>query len=69
MFIDAHGRRKSALNNIRESGIGLWNEEDEFYYDVLIFPKEAWFRSLCDTSWNERKWNISARVGLFKKGA
>ena len=24
-----------AMNNIGESGIGLWDEHDEFYYDVL----------------------------------
>lgn len=27
-----------AMNNIGECGIGLWNEEDEFYYDVLNLP-------------------------------
>ncbi|HEY5893404.1 MAG TPA: hypothetical protein VIT91_09250 [Chthoniobacterales bacterium] len=27
-----------AMNNIGESGIGLWNEADEFYYDVLNLP-------------------------------
>ncbi|HRJ71645.1 MAG TPA: hypothetical protein PLS03_05435 [Terrimicrobiaceae bacterium] len=27
-----------AMNNIGECGIGLWNEEDEFYYDVLKLP-------------------------------
>jgi hypothetical protein len=27
-----------AMNNIGESGIGLWDEEDEFYYDVLNLP-------------------------------
>jgi len=26
------------LNNIGGEGIGLWNEEDEFYYDVLNLP-------------------------------
>ena len=28
----------AALNNLGGSGIGLWNEEDEFYYDVLHTP-------------------------------
>ena len=27
-----------AMNNIGESGIGLWDEQDEFYYDVLNLP-------------------------------
>jgi len=27
-----------AMNNIGECGIGLWHEEDEFYYDVLNLP-------------------------------
>jgi hypothetical protein len=27
-----------AMNNIGEEGIGLWNEHDEFYYDVLNLP-------------------------------
>lgn len=27
-----------AMNNIGEQGIGLWNEEDQFYYDVLNLP-------------------------------
>jgi hypothetical protein len=27
-----------AMNNIGESGIGLWDEDDEFYYDVMHFP-------------------------------
>ena len=24
-----------AMNNLGEEGIGLWDEEDEFFYDVL----------------------------------
>jgi hypothetical protein len=27
-----------AMNNIGEEGIGLWDEEDQFYYDVLNLP-------------------------------
>ncbi len=27
-----------AMNNIGHQGIGLWNEQDEFYYDVLNLP-------------------------------
>jgi hypothetical protein len=27
-----------AMNNIGEEGIGLWDEEDRFYYDVLNLP-------------------------------
>jgi hypothetical protein len=27
-----------AMNDIGEAGIGLWDEEDEFYYDVLNLP-------------------------------
>jgi hypothetical protein len=26
------------MNNMGESGIGLWDEQDEFYYDVLNLP-------------------------------
>ena len=29
-----------AMTNIGESGISLWDEEDEFFYDVLHFPEE-----------------------------
>jgi hypothetical protein len=28
----------AAMNNLCGSGLGLWNEEDEFYYDVLHTP-------------------------------
>ncbi|MEY2540418.1 MAG: hypothetical protein QOI22_20 [Verrucomicrobiota bacterium] len=28
----------AAMNNVGGKGIGLWNEEDEFYYDVLHTP-------------------------------
>jgi hypothetical protein len=28
----------AAMNNLGGKGIGLWNEEDEFYYDVLYTP-------------------------------
>ncbi|MGH8101382.1 MAG: MGH1-like glycoside hydrolase domain-containing protein, partial [Chthoniobacterales bacterium] len=28
----------AAMNNLGGKGIGLWNEEDEFYYDVLRTP-------------------------------
>ncbi|MEN8177597.1 MAG: glucosidase [Pseudomonadota bacterium] len=28
----------AAMNNIGDQGIGLWDEEDQFYYDVLRFP-------------------------------
>ncbi|HVY70545.1 MAG TPA: glucosidase, partial [Verrucomicrobiae bacterium] len=27
-----------AMNNIGDEGIGLWNEQDQFYYDVLNLP-------------------------------
>ena len=27
-----------AMNNIGGEGIGLWDEEDEFFYDVLHLP-------------------------------
>src|SRR4029077_16598876 len=27
-----------AMNNIGEAGIGLWDEQDEFYYDILNLP-------------------------------
>ena len=27
-----------AMTNIGGEGIGLWDEEDEFYYDVLDLP-------------------------------
>jgi hypothetical protein len=32
-----------AMNNLGGSGIGLWNEEDEFYYDVLHTPGGRYF--------------------------
>jgi hypothetical protein len=33
----------AAMNNLGGSGIGLWNEEDEFYYDVLHTPGGRYF--------------------------
>jgi hypothetical protein len=27
-----------AMNNLGDEGVGLWNEEDQFYYDVLNLP-------------------------------
>lgn len=30
----------AAMNNIGNEGLGLWDEEDEFYYDVLFTPGE-----------------------------
>ncbi|HWW20170.1 MAG TPA: hypothetical protein VNZ06_05145 [Steroidobacteraceae bacterium] len=30
-----------AMNNIADRGIGLWNERDEFFYDVLHLPDGA----------------------------
>jgi len=30
-----------AMNNIGDQGIGLWDEEDQFYYDVLRLPDGA----------------------------
>src|SRR5262249_62399256 len=30
-----------ALNNLGGEGIPLWNEEDEFFYDVLHLPDES----------------------------
>ena len=27
-----------AMTNIGDGGIGLWDDEDEFYYDVLNLP-------------------------------
>ena len=34
-----------AMNDIGEAGIGLWDEEDEFYYDVLNLPDGSTIRS------------------------
>ncbi len=31
----------NALNNIADEGISLWNEEDEFFYDVLHQPDDG----------------------------
>jgi hypothetical protein len=28
----------AAMNNMGEQGVGLWSQEDEFYYDALNFP-------------------------------
>ena len=33
----------AAMNELGGSGIGLWNEEDEFYYDVLHTPGGRYF--------------------------
>jgi len=30
-----------AMNNVGEAGIGLWHEEDQFFYDVLHLPDGA----------------------------
>jgi Glycosyl hydrolase family 63 C-terminal domain len=30
-----------AMNNVGEAGIGLWDEEDQFFYDVLHLPDGA----------------------------
>jgi hypothetical protein len=30
-----------AMNNIGQQGIGLWDDEDKFYYDVLHLPDET----------------------------
>ena len=30
-----------AMNNLGESGIGLWDEQDEFFYDVLHLPDDS----------------------------
>ncbi len=31
-----------AMTNMAEKGVGLWCEEDEFFYDVLSLPDGAW---------------------------
>src|SRR5260370_12327093 len=31
----------TAMNNIADEGIKLWNEEDEFFYDVLRLPDDT----------------------------
>ena len=33
----------SAMNNIGGQGIGLWDETDEFFYDVLHLPDDRYF--------------------------
>lgn len=33
----------AAMNNLGGCGLGLWNEEDEFYYDVLRTPGGRYF--------------------------
>ncbi|MBI4276919.1 MAG: glucosidase, partial [Armatimonadetes bacterium] len=33
-----------ALNNIGGEGIALWDDEDEFFYDVLHLPDNSWLR-------------------------
>jgi hypothetical protein len=33
----------AAMNNLGGSGIGLWNEEDDFYYDMLHTPGGRYF--------------------------
>jgi hypothetical protein len=32
-----------AMNNLGHNGMGLWNEEDGFFYDVLKFPDGEYF--------------------------
>jgi hypothetical protein len=34
----------AAMNNLGGKGIGLWDEEDEFYYDVLHTPGGRYVR-------------------------
>ncbi len=34
----------AAMNNLGGKGIGLWDEEDEFYYDVLHTPGGRYLR-------------------------
>jgi hypothetical protein len=34
----------AAMNNLGGKGIGLWDEEDEFYYDVLHTPGAGYLR-------------------------
>src|SRR6266516_6074835 len=34
----------AAMNNLGGKGIGLWDDEDEFYYDVLHTPGGRYFR-------------------------
>jgi hypothetical protein len=36
-----------AMTNIGD-GMGLWNDEDGFFYDVLNLPDGGCFRSKCD---------------------
>jgi len=36
-----------AMNNVGGEGIGLWDEPDQCYYDVLNLPDGAWSRSKC----------------------
>ncbi|MBN8563804.1 MAG: glucosidase [Leptolyngbya sp. UWPOB_LEPTO1] len=33
-----------AMNQIGESSVALWDEEDQFYYDVLHLPNNDWHR-------------------------
>jgi hypothetical protein len=33
-----------ALNNLGGEGIALWDDEDEFFYDVLHLPDDRWVR-------------------------
>ena len=37
----------AAMNNLGGKGIGLWDEEDEFYYDVLHTPVDDTFGFAC----------------------
>lgn len=37
-FLEHFLRIAEAMTNIGESGVGLWNEEDEFFYDQLSLP-------------------------------
>jgi hypothetical protein len=44
-----------AMNNIGSEGIGLWNEEDQFYYDVLNLPDGRMVPSGCG------RWSVLSR--------
>lgn len=42
-FLDHFLRIAHALNNVGDDNVGMWDEEDNFFYDVLLIPNEKTF--------------------------
>ena len=40
------------MNNVGGKGIGLWDEADEFFYDVLHLPEGRYLPFVSIRSWD-----------------